>query len=77
MIPIIGAKIQDTHFVKNCQWELTRASSCLSQAEFSQKTFGGSGLDYGQCIQQTSDGGYIVAGVTEPKGPGTEDVYLL
>ncbi len=29
-----------------------------------QKTLGGSGTDWGQSIQQTSDGGYIVAGTT-------------
>ncbi|MBX2925047.1 MAG: hypothetical protein KF746_22790 [Chitinophagaceae bacterium] len=29
-----------------------------------QKTYGGSDLDYGKAIQQTADGGYIVAGST-------------
>lgn len=30
------------------------------------RTFGGSGSDWGQAIQQTSDNGYIIAGITEP-----------
>ncbi len=29
-----------------------------------QKTFGGSGTDIAKCIQQTSDGGFIVAGIS-------------
>ena len=35
-----------------------------------QKTIGGTGNDYGLFIQQTSDGGYIVAGVTESSNSG-------
>ena len=32
------------------------------------KTFGGDEKDYAECIQQTSDGGYIIAGYTESSG---------
>uniref|UniRef100_A0A832MMH2 PEGA domain-containing protein n=1 Tax=Pseudothermotoga hypogea TaxID=57487 RepID=A0A832MMH2_9THEM len=42
-----------------------------------EKTFGGSYDDRAYCIQQTSDGGYIVAGYTKSFGAGGEDVYIL
>ena len=43
-----------------------------------QKTFGGRFGDYGRSVQQTTDGGYIVAGNTWPLGRiGSSKVYLL
>jgi uncharacterized delta-60 repeat protein len=42
-----------------------------------QKTFGGSNNDYGQSVQQTSDGGYIVAGYTYSYGAGSADIWVL
>jgi len=42
-----------------------------------QKTYGGSGNDYGYSIQQTTDGGYIVAGVTYTYGAGAGDFWIL
>ncbi len=42
-----------------------------------QKTYGGSGDDEAYSIQQTSDGGYIVAGDTDSFGAGTADVWVL
>jgi len=42
-----------------------------------QKTFGGEGSDGAISIQQTTDGGYIVAGWTESFGSGYKDVYIL
>ncbi len=42
-----------------------------------QKTYGGSDNDYATAIQQTVDGGYIVAGTTSSFGAGESDPWLL
>ena len=42
-----------------------------------KKTYGGSSDDCGNSIQQTQDGGYIIAGYTESIGAGARDVYLI
>lgn len=62
-----GAGDYDVYLVKtdpsgNKQWE---------------KTFGGSDSDWGCSVQQTTDGGYIIAGDTSSFGAGGEDVYLV
>lgn len=41
------------------------------------KTVGGNRWDWGRCVQQTSDGGYIVVGHTQSLGDGGDDVYLI
>jgi uncharacterized delta-60 repeat protein len=42
-----------------------------------QKTYGGSGGDYAHSVQQTDDGGYVVAGSTGSFGAGKVDFWVL
>ena len=41
------------------------------------KTYGGSGLEIGSAVQQTTDGGYILTGQIDSYGAGSGDFYLL
>lgn len=41
------------------------------------KTYGGTDWDFGNCVEQTSDGGYILCGSTYSYGKGDQDYYLI
>lgn len=48
----------------------------LGNTEWS-RTYGGSDYDYGYSVQQTADGGYVVAGNSWSWGAEDSDVYLI
>ena len=41
------------------------------------KTYGGTNWDFGNCVEQTLDGGYIICGETFSFGNGDEDYYII
>jgi hypothetical protein len=56
---------------------LMAVSATTAYAQQGAKTYGGAGDDYANSIQQTSDGGYIVAGYTQSFGAGFTDFWAL
>ena len=60
--------------------QLSNAAVAAAPAEKWNRSFGGNGEDISRCVQQTSDGGYVIAGTTIPYGEGMEgyhDAWLI
>jgi hypothetical protein len=66
------------HFVTFhlCLWLLGAASAGAQVASWS-RTYGGTSWDEALVIAPTSDGGYVVAGMTRSFGAGSYDVWVL
>jgi len=58
-------------------WDLWLMKTDNYGNEIWNKTYGGTGLDAGYSIQQTSDDGFIIVGSTNSQGAGNSDIWLL
>jgi hypothetical protein len=74
MMPTVKLSLQTTAVMVGIL--ISTISASLAQTVF-QRTYGGNIDDRGYSIQQTSDGGYIIAGITNSFGAGNYDVYLI
>ena len=53
------------------------SANCACSQDMWTRTYGGNDIDDAMSVQQTLDGGYIVAGGTSSFGAGGQDAWLI
>jgi len=66
-----------TAWVGSLLWLLFSQALAQPPSSLWSRTFGGSDYDICDCVQQTSDGGYILGGLTRSFGAGFNDSWLV
>lgn len=71
---VVGYRDGPSGWVKGDLWIL---KTDLSGDTVWTKTYGGAGQDYGVSIKETSDNGFIIAGINSFQSAGGKDVWLV
>jgi hypothetical protein len=69
--------IGDTHSYGSADLDIWLIKTDANGNEIWNKTFGGPAYDMSDSVQQTTDGGYIIAGTTSSYGAGGDDIWLI
>jgi hypothetical protein len=69
--------LSDSNVSLSKDLSLATKSACVAPEEEWNRTFGGPIYDKAYSVQQTPDGGYILAGSTRPCGAGEDDAWLI
>ena len=65
------------NFIYGYQKDVILIKTDAEGNELWTRLLGGNTTDYGNCVKQTSDGGYIITGETLSYGAGNYDVYVI
>ncbi len=57
--------------------QASNAAASEAPAEQWNRSFGGDNYDYFRCVEQTSDGGYIIAGTIHVNETDVYDIWLI
>lgn len=68
----IGGTLQETN-----NQEITIIKTDTAGTLLWEKTYNGNGYEFGASMVKTSDGGFAITGITDSKGAGYHDIYLL
>jgi len=69
--------VGSTHSFGFSNFDLFLVKTDSNGNEIWSKAYGGTGIEYGYDVKQTTDGGFIIAGYTTSFGSGGADIYLI